>query len=99
MAGGLPAHWFSTETDASSSRVARMSSVEQPKVLAGTPGWSMMVTAVLDFDTVKIKSPGHACGISTDTFTSLIVPLPPTAILELIEDVPFGKLIGVSLLE
>ena len=60
----------------------------------------MTVTLVAEGPpTVKLKSPGQACGMSIVTFTSEIVPLVPlTEILEAIEATPFGMLIGVSAL-
>lgn len=60
-AGGVELQVFSARAEASSSKMALMLSELHPKLEAGTPGRSMIVTLVPPLDKVKIRSPTQVC--------------------------------------
>jgi hypothetical protein len=73
-------HSSSTGLAASSSRIASMSVPEQPKVEAGTPGRSIMVTVVpvSTCSKVKTRSPTQVWEVLMETFRSERVPAATT---------------------
>ncbi len=100
MVGDEPLHWSSTGKAASSSKVAKISSLEQPYPEPACPGRSIRVTdvPVSRWVRVKLKSPTQAWGISKETLTSSNVPEPLLVVFDEIEAVPLGKARGVSAL-